>query len=192
MAVSLYYHKIINLNQTAMKTIAIILVALLPALNMLAQQSRIPAVDLRDINGTIVSSSNIISFGDPTLVVFWKSCSNLCSDNLDRLQGAWEEVLAGHGVKMIAVCVDCNGSWSQVKPIVYGNNWDFDTYIDVNGDFKRAMNVGDVPCTMLFDSEQNLVCRYNSACTGTQEFICNNIMDHLNISETAENYQPAE
>jgi cytochrome c biogenesis protein CcmG, thiol:disulfide interchange protein DsbE len=172
-----------------MKTIAIILIALLPALSLSAQQTAIPNVDLRDINGKIVSSSQITQPGTATLVVFWKSTSGKCCDNLDMLQDAWEETLSLRGVKLVAICVDCNGSWTQVKPIVNGNNWDFDTYIDVNGDLKRAMNVGDVPCTMLFGEDQEMICRYNGACTGSQELICENIINHLNISEAATNYK---
>jgi len=175
-----------------MKKTALFLIALWPSLWMSAQQNNVPDADLRDINGKIVSSSQIIEPGKSTLVVFWKSSSDKCCANLETLQSAWEETLSQHGVKMVAICVDCNGSWTQVKPIVNGNNWDFDTYIDVNGDFKRAMNVGDAPCTLLFDKEQNLVCRYNSACTGSQEFICTNILDHLDLTETAQNVIPAE
>jgi hypothetical protein len=32
---------------------------------------------------------------------------------------------------------------------------------------------------MLYDQNQNLLCRYNSGCTGSQEYICENIMSHL-------------
>jgi hypothetical protein len=169
-----------------MKKLTLILIALWPALWMSAQQTSIPNVDLRDIDGKIISSSQIFQSGTPTLVVFWKSSSGKCCDNLETLQSAWEGTLALHGVNLVAICIDCNGSWTQVKPIVNGNNWDFDTYIDVNGDFKRAMSVGDVPCTMLFDEDQNLVCRMN---TGSEEYICKNILDHLDIPVTAQNYQ---
>jgi cytochrome c biogenesis protein CcmG, thiol:disulfide interchange protein DsbE len=172
-----------------MKTIAIILISLLPVLRLSAQTASIPTVDLRDLNGKIVSSATIAQPGQATLIVFWKSSSGKCCDNLDKLQEAWEETLTRYGVKMVAICVDCNGSWTQVKPIVNGNSWDFDNYVDVNGDFKRAMNVGDAPCTLLFDGSQNQVCRYNGACAGSQEFICNNILEHLNITATAENFQ---
>ena len=175
-----------------MKTIAIILIALLPVLRISAQQTSIPDVDLRDLDGKIISSSQITQPGTATLVVFWKSSSGKCCENLETLQEAWDETLKQKGVRLVAICVDCNGSWAQVKPIVNGNNWDFDTYIDVNGDFKRAMSVGDVPCTMLFDQDQNLVCRYNSACTGSQELICQNITDHLNNSVTASNFKPSK
>lgn len=172
-----------------MKKLSLFLIAFWPALLSSAQQTSMPEVDLRDIDGNIISSSEIIMPGTSTLVVFWKSSSCKCYDNLEMLQELWDETLRQHGVKMVTICVGCNGSWTQVKTIVNGNDWGFDTYIDVNDDFKRAMSVGEVPCTMLFDEDQNLLCRYNSVCTGSQEFICNNIMNHLNITVTASNYR---
>ena len=159
----------------------------MPALWAASQDNTLPDVDLRDMNGKVVSASTIADSGQATLLVFWKSNSSKCFDNLDNLQEAWIESLRSQGVKMIAICIDCNGSWTQVKPIVDGNAWEFETYIDVNGDFKRAMSVGDGPCSMLFDKDQNLVYWYNSACTGTQEYICQSIMEHLNpANQTAE------
>jgi cytochrome c biogenesis protein CcmG, thiol:disulfide interchange protein DsbE len=172
-----------------MKTLALILIALLPAARLSAQQNSIPDVDLRDLNGGIISSSQITRPGTPTLLVFWKSSNGKCCENLETIQSAWEETLLQRGVKMVAICIDCNGSWTQVKPIVNGNNWDFDTYIDVNGDFKRAMNIGDAPCTLLLDEDQNLICRYNGACAGSQDFICTNILDNLNMPVTAANFE---
>jgi len=172
-----------------MKNIALFLLAFWPALWMSAQSTTIPNVDLKDIDGKTVSSSQITQAGSSTLVVFWKSSSSKCCDNLEMLREAWNETLRQKGVKLVAICVDCNGAWGHVKPLVNGNNWDFDTYIDVNGDFKRAMSVGEVPCTMLFDEDQNLVCRYNAVCTGSQDFICENIMEHLNITATASNFK---
>jgi cytochrome c biogenesis protein CcmG/thiol:disulfide interchange protein DsbE len=172
-----------------MKNIALFLFASMPALWLSAQQSAIPDVDLRDVDGNIISSSQITQPGSSTMVVFWKSSSGKCCNNLETLGEAWEKTLSQQGVRMVAICVDCNGSWSHVKPLVNGNSWDFETYIDVNGDFKRAMSVGEVPCTMLFDEDQNLVCRYNTVWPGDQEFICGNILEHLNKSVTAANFE---
>jgi peroxiredoxin len=171
-----------------MKTIALVLFACWPAFWASAQQNPIPAVDLRDIDGKIISSTEITTPGVPILLVFWNPDDAKCCENLEMMAEAWDETLRLKGVKMIAICTDCNGDWGQVKPIINGNNWDFEAYIDVNSDFKRAMSVGEGPCTMLFDQKQNLVCRYNSACSGNQEFICINILDHLNLEVTAANF----
>jgi hypothetical protein len=91
----------------------------------------------------------------------------------------WDATLRERGVRLIAVCTDCNGSWSQVRPIVNGRSWEFETYVDVNGDFKRSMCVGEAPCNLLFDGEMHLLCRYNSGCSGTEDFVCENILEHL-------------
>ena len=171
-----------------MKNIALTLIACAAALWLPAQQCSIPDVDLRDLDGNLVSSTKITTPGTSTLLVFWKSSSGKCCDNLEMLQEAWDDTLSGAGIKMVAICIDCNGSWSHVKPLVNGNSWDFDTYIDVNGDLERAMAVYDVPCTMLFDKEQKLICRYNSACMGSHEFVCKNIFDHLNMPVTTSYY----
>lgn len=172
-----------------MKKLTLILIALWPALWMSAQPTSIPDVDLRDIDGNIISSLQITEPGTATLVVFWKSTSGKCCENLDMLQEAWNDTLKQRGIRLVAICVDCDGAWTRVKPIVNGNDWEFETYIDVNGDFKRAMSVGDVPCTMLFDRDQALVCRMNSACNGSEEYICSNILNHLDVSTTAANFE---
>ena len=162
-----------------MKTIPLIIAFAISGLGLVAQQTSIPDAQLRDLNGTIVTSHQAISPGQATLLVFWKSSSGKCCENLDNINDAWIESLRMKGVRLVAICVDCNGSWTHVKPIVDGNSWDFETFIDVNGEFKRAMNVGEAPCTLLFDQDNTLLCRYNSGCTGSQEFICANILDHL-------------
>jgi cytochrome c biogenesis protein CcmG, thiol:disulfide interchange protein DsbE len=172
-----------------MKTLALLMIASWPAFWSSAQQNQIPEVDLRDLNGKIISSSEIITPGALTLVVFWKSTDGKCCENLETMADAWDETLRQKGVKMVAVCVDCSGSWGTIKPIINGNDWDFEAYIDVNGDLKRAMCVGEGPCSMLFNAEQNLVCRYNSACSGSEEFICGNILDHLDNIVTAANFE---
>ncbi|MDX9905405.1 MAG: redoxin domain-containing protein [Bacteroidales bacterium] len=172
-----------------MKTLIVILIVLLPTASLFAQRTSIPDVNLRDLDGNLISADEISNSGDPTLLIFWKASSGKCCENLETFRSVWEETLVGYGINMVAICIDCNGSWTQVKPIVYGNNWDFETYIDVNGDFKRALNVGDAPCTMLFDGDQNLLCRMNSVCAGSDEFICANILGQLNIHLTNNNYQ---
>jgi hypothetical protein len=168
-----------NKKMIAMKNIALLLIALLPVIGLTAQNNHLPDIDLRDLDGKVVSASTIADSGQATLLVFWRSSSNKCCENLGNIQEAWIETLRGRGVKMIAICIDCNGSWTHVKPLVNGRDWEFETFIDVNGDFKRAMSISDAPCSLLFDEDQNLVYWYNAAYTGTQDFICQNIMEHL-------------
>ena len=162
-----------------MKKIALILALSLPMSWLGAQSYDIPNTELRDIDGYPVTSDQVIQAGSATLLVFWNAGSRECCENIDLMNEAWAESLRKQGIKMVAISAGCNGSWSQVKPIVQGNGWEFEAYIDVNGDFLRAMCIGEMPCAMLFGEDKELLCRYNSGCTGSQDFICGNILEHI-------------
>jgi len=142
-------------------------------------------INLRDLDGKMVSSREVLRYGKATLVIFWKSSNSRCCDNLENIYEVWSESLIELDVRMVVINIDCNGSWDQVKPIVNGNSWDFETFIDVNCDLKRSMCVGDEPCTMLFNRNNEMVCRFNAACTGSRELICKNLMEHLQEDVTA-------
>jgi peroxiredoxin len=146
---------------------------------LLAQNNKLPATDLKTLNGTPISTAEIFETGNTTLLVFWKSTSGKCCENLEDLQNSWTESLEEKGVKMIAICVDCSGAWSHVKPLVAAKGWDFDTYIDVNGDFKRAMGVSIAPCTILLDKNLDQICRQNGFCAGSGEILCEIILEKL-------------
>ena len=143
-----------------------------------AQTSYLPYTELKTIDGLPTTTENIIEPGSVTILVFWKSCNTKCCESLDAMQEVWQDSLEGEGVKMIGICVDGVGSWDHVKPLVNGNCWEFDTYIDVNCDLKRAMNVTTVPCTILLDHNQNLICRYNGFCSGVEKMMCEKIQHH--------------
>lgn len=162
-----------------MKTLTIVLLIFWPVVWLSAQQKQMLSTELTDLNGNKTNSWEIVEPGTTTVLVFWKSSSTKCCDNLENLQSAWVDTLKDRGVKLVAICVDCNGNWSHIKPIMKGKNWDFDSYIDLNGDFKRAMGVTDIPCTILLDHEQNMVCRYYGFCSGDSELICENILQNL-------------
>ncbi len=162
-----------------MKTLMIIMVLFGISAALTAQNKKMPSEALVNLDGATIMSTQILDTASPTMIVFWKSGSNKCCDNLENLQSAWLETLQQQGVKFIAICTDCNGTWSQIKPMAYGKNWEFDIYIDPNGNFKRAMNVGVVPCTMLFDQNQQLLCRNNGYCAGDEELICDKINRHI-------------
>ena len=160
-----------------MKTITVFLLAAFWITTLNAQNNNLPATKIKTLDGTTVVASEITQPGTTTILVFWKSSENKCIENLENLQEIWLESLQSSGVKMISVCVDCNGSWSKIKPIVNGNNWEFDTYVDTNGDLKRAMNVNTFPCTIVIDDLQNQICRYNNYFPGYEELLCEKVLN---------------
>jgi len=164
---------------TAMGKFSIISVLLLLACKLPAQSLPHSGGELRDLNGRMVPVSAIIEEGHPLVMVFWKSGSSKCCENLETLQSAWMTRLKGRGVRFVAVCEDCSGSWSHVKPLVAGKDWDFDVYIDVNGDFRRSLGISVIPSTVLYDTGMRLVCKHPGWCSGNEEMVCEKIISKL-------------
>jgi len=165
-----------------MKKILSIIPAVLLFTIISAQGPVMPKVELRTIDGLPTNSLSIVEPGSVTILVFWKSCNMKCRQSLDAMHEVWQESLKDKGVKMVAVCVDGTGSWDQIKPLVDGNAWEFETYIDVNCDLKRAMNVNNVPCTIILDDLRGLICRHDGYCTGSEALICKKVQSHLYAS----------
>lgn len=158
-----------------MKTIVSIIAILMLAATTIAQQNQIPDVTLKNLNGHPVSISEIIDTGNSTVIVFWKSADGKCCDNLESLQEVYYETLDSGIVNIISICMDANGTWSHVKPYINAKGFDFETYVDVNGDLRRAMHIGSLPCTIVFDQMNNQICRYDHYCAGYAEMLCGKI-----------------
>jgi len=165
-----------------MKTILFLLLLIIQP-GWIAAQSFIQGIELRNLNGESYSSDQLLNPDQACVIIFWNSYNPKCCDNLENMQAAWINQLKDRGVKLVAICVDCKGTWSYVKPFVNGKAWEFDIFIDVNGDFKRAMGVPDAPYTMLLDKNQNVVCRSSGYCSGNEEFVCRKILHCLDEAE---------
>ena len=72
-------------------------------------------------------------------------------------------------MKLVAVSIDDSRNASKVKPYVDGQAWEYDVYLDENADFKRAMNVNNVPHTFLIDGDGNIVWQHNSYSPGDEQ-----------------------
>jgi hypothetical protein len=60
----------------------------------------------------------------------------------------------------------------RVSPTVSGKSWEFEVLLDVNSDFKRAMNVNVPPHTFILDGEGTIVWQHVGYLDGDeQEYI---------------------
>ncbi|MEZ5195428.1 MAG: TlpA disulfide reductase family protein [Bacteroidales bacterium] len=149
----------------------------------LHQIQSLPNVELLTLDGIKVNASEISNNDKPMVVVFWKSNQKECCDQLNMMNDVYEDFFKQKGVKVIAICVDCKGSIQHIKPFVYGHSIDFEVYIDKNGDFKRSMNVSQVPYTILYDDKMDIYCQYVGYCNGSEDIICTKIENCLAASD---------
>lgn len=135
-----------------------------------AQNAQLPQnITIKALDGTSVQTSAIKNDGKPMIISFWATWCKPCNRELNTIKEVYEEWQETTGVKLVAISIDDAKSASRVKPHVNGNGWDYEVYIDQNQDFKRAMNVVNVPHTFVVNGKGEIIWQHTSFVEGSEE-----------------------
>lgn len=118
---------------------------------------KVPAVALKSLDGKSVNSSTFSNNGKPMIISFWATWCSPCKKELNTVAEVYSDWQKETGVKLIAISIDDSKSSSNVAPYVNSKGWEYESYLDVNSDFKRAMNVNNPPHTFIVDGTGNIV-----------------------------------
>ncbi len=140
---------------------SLIALALLLASCALAQ-SRVPSVTLQSLDGKKVDSRTWSNDGKPIIINFWATWCAPCKRELTAIADKYDTWRKETGVKLIAVSIDDARSMARVAPYVNGQDWDYEFYLDPNGDLKRALNVNNIPHTFLVNGKGEIVYQHNN------------------------------
>jgi len=154
-----------------MKNLIAALIILFSSLGLHAQDEGrvIPGVKVQDINGVPFNTDQIANDGNPIVISFWATWCSPCKRELNTIADEYPDWVDETGVKLIAVSIDDSRNIQKVKPYVNGQSWEYEVLLDPNGDFKRAMNVNNVPHTFLIDGNKKIVWQHNSYLPGDEE-----------------------
>lgn len=128
----------------------------------------IPAVNIQTLEGSTFNTSNISNDGAPIIINFWATWCAPCKRELNNIAEMYEDWQDETNVKIVAISIDDTRNIAKVAPYVNGKNWDYEVYLDPNGDFKRAMGVNNVPHTFLLDGNGKIVHQSNSYSEGDE------------------------
>ncbi len=117
----------------------------------------LPAVDIKDLSGSTVSTSSFDNGGKPIIIDFWATWCKPCIEELNTIHEVYAEWQKETGVKIITISVDDSRTMQRVAPYINSKGWTYENYIDPNGDFKRAMNVNMPPQTFVLNSKKEIV-----------------------------------
>ena|SRR6185369_7868512 len=133
------------------------------------KKSLVPSANVKNLKGEIVNTSAFDNGDKPVLVSFWATWCKPCIQELSAWNNVYDDWRKETGVKVIAVSIDDARNAAKVAPFINGKRWEFEIYIDENGEFKRAMNVNSVPHSFLIDKDGKIVWMHNSYAPGDEE-----------------------
>lgn len=138
-------------------------------LSLQAQDNNsIPNVKVQKLDGNTFNTGDLTNKGKPIIINFWATWCSPCKRELNNIAEMYEEWVEETGVKLVAISIDDTRNMSKVAPYVNGKGWEYEVYIDPNGDFKRSLGVNNVPHTFLVDGNGKIVWQHNSYSEGDE------------------------
>lgn len=164
------------------KLLFFIPVAVLAILSLQANEDdkkgkKLPAVTIKDMAGNTINTAEASNDGNPIVISFWATWCKPCKQELNTIAEEYEDWQDETGVKLIAVSVDDQKTTKMVEPYVNATGWEYDIWMDVNGDFKRALGVNYVPHTFLLNGEGTIVYSHNNFVPGDEEELYDHILE---------------
>lgn len=143
------------------------------ALTALTASAALPSVTLKDINGNNVDTATLSNDGNPFVISFFATWCKPCLRELKAIHEVIPEWQDETGVRIIAVSIDEGQNAEKVKPLVEGKGWseDYTVLLDPSGEFKRQMNVNDIPHVFVVDGNGNIVWNHQGYVDGGEEDI---------------------
>ena len=131
----------------------------------------IPAADVKTVEGKTVNTSKFNNDGKPIIISFWATWCKPCKKELDAISDNYAQWQKETGVKLIAISIDDSRSSGKVGTDAKSHSWDYEVYVDENQDFKRAMNVNNVPHTFIVNGKGEIVWQHNSYVEGDEDHL---------------------
>lgn len=158
-----------------MNRLTIFIIALLALLSAPCVSAQLPSVQLKDIHGRTVNVSEISNDGNPVVISFFATWCKPCMRELKAISEVYPDWQDETGMKMYIVSIDDAQNSSKVRPLVDGEGWEYETLLDPNSEFFKAMGLQAVPHVLVLDGNGKVVMSHSGYTDGSESEIIKTI-----------------
>jgi len=133
-----------------------------------AQKRALPNQVVKTLEGNNYNIANLQNNGNPIVISFWATWCKPCKKELNNIAEVYEDWQEETNVKLVAISIDDSRSMAKVNPYVNASDWDYEVYLDINSDLKRAMGVSTVPHTFLLNAKKEIVWQHKGYIDGDE------------------------
>lgn len=134
-----------------------------------AHAQSVPDVKVKNMDGATVSTNTLTNDGKPMIISFWATWCKPCIKELETIHEVYAEWREQTGVKLVIISIDDARTTASVAPFLNAKGWEYEAYLDVNSDFRRAMNVNMVPHTFLLNGNREIIDQHTSFAPGDED-----------------------
>jgi cytochrome c biogenesis protein CcmG, thiol:disulfide interchange protein DsbE len=121
------------------------------------QNKTLPNVEVQTLDGQKIKLSELKNDGKPIYISFWALWCVNCIKELNTITDVYADWQKETGVKIVALSIDDERNKQKVKPFVNGKGWEYEVLLDPNSDVKRALNINQIPYSVIVDGSGKVV-----------------------------------
>ena len=138
---------------------------------------QIPSVEIKNLNGKIINTSQFNNNNNPIIISFWATWCKPCKQELENIHEVYEDWQEETNVKLIAISIDDSRNTAKIKPLVNAKGWEYEVYQDSNREFATKMGVNPIPHTFLLDGNKKVAWEHVTYADGDEEELYEKVLD---------------
>lgn len=127
----------------------------------LQAQQLFPTTDFARLDGSTISSTDLIGQGQPTVVTVWATWCRPCQMELDHFKGFHNRWTNELGAQVIAISVDQPHHVRRIQPMVRQKNWPYEIVVDAQRNLQSLLDFTNIPQLYVLDGEGRIVASYS-------------------------------
>jgi cytochrome c biogenesis protein CcmG, thiol:disulfide interchange protein DsbE len=139
------------------------------AVTGVSAQKTLPSVSIKNLDGKSLDIQSVAGHGKITVISFWATWCGPCKKELDEVNKVYADWQKKYNMELVAITIDDSRGLPKVKPMVAEKRWSYTVLSDANSDLKSALNIPNVPYTLLLDGAGNIVWSHSGYVPGDEK-----------------------